>query len=29
MEQDHTLGYRIMVQLTVLITGTATAFVAA
>jgi CRP-like cAMP-binding protein len=28
MEQDHTLGYRIMVQLTVLITGTFTAFVA-
>jgi CRP-like cAMP-binding protein len=28
MERDHTLGYRLMVQLNVLITGTVTAFVA-
>ena len=26
MEQDHTLGYRLMTQLTRLITGTLTAF---
>ena len=26
MEQDHTLGYRLMTQLTQLITGTLTAF---
>lgn len=28
MERDHTLGYRLMVQLNALITGTVTAFVA-
>jgi toluene monooxygenase system ferredoxin subunit len=28
MERDHTLGYRLMVQLNTLITGTVTAFVA-
>ena len=26
MEQDHTLGYRLMTQLTRLVTGTLTAF---